>query len=223
MKRSTRHWVGALLGLAACSVPGLPGTEVFHLEGQHRELGCSECHTGGLEAEVPETCQGCHEQDRPANHYAGDCGDCHSPVGWDNASIDHERFLTLQGGHDGLSCTACHAEGSFEGLDPACESCHEPDRPSGHFSGGCGTCHPVTRWGDGEFDHRPFFPVPHEGVSACESCHPQPQGTDAFTCIECHEHAQGEMTREHDEVSRFVWESQACLDCHPNGREEDDD
>ena len=55
---------------------------------------------------------------------------------------------------------------------------------------------------------------------ACESCHVTGDYA-VFSCIDCHEHRQGEMDDEHDDVGDYQWTSAACLDCHPNGEEDD--
>ena len=129
------------------------------------------------------------------------------------------RFA-LADAHD-LPCGACHAADTYAGLDPACASCHEPDRPAGHFVGtDCGTCHVATRWEDAVLDHDPFFPTPHHGVSACADCHIGGD-TSTFSCIDCHEHSRAETDGHHREVGNYRYESQACLDCHRNGEGDD--
>ena len=53
----------------------------------------------------------------------------------------------------------------------------------------------------------------------CTDCHVVAGNFQIFECIECHEHNQSDMARKHDEVGGYVWESQACLECHPDGKE----
>lgn len=206
-------------GSVRCSVPGLPPVPEFHLAGRHGEIACGECHTGDLRAALPRTCTGCHLDDRPDDHYTGDCEGCHNPSSWGDAQIDHTQFLPLGGGHSGLECTDCHAADTFEGLDRACESCHEPDRPANHFAGGCAGCHDVSGWGNATFDHSDYFPTPHRGVSSCASCHLDHPDDSTFSCTDCHEHSQARMNGEHDDVNDYIYRSDQCLRCHPDGRD----
>lgn len=211
--------VAASVGTVSCTVPGIPATAHFALEGAHRDIACGACHDSTGATVVPTTCIGCHVDVRPAKHDPRDCGGCHRPTTWGDVVVDHEPYLSLGGGHAGVPCADCHLPDTWQGLDAACESCHEPDRPQGHFAGPCSSCHTPSAWEDGEFDHRPFFPIPHRGVSTCTSCHPQPAGTSSFTCTNCHEHAKATTDEHHREVSRYRYESAACLECHPRGSE----
>lgn len=210
-------WFFVAFAFSACAVPGVQdAASHFALDGAHREIGCSDCHGTSLAVAVPLDCKGCHLKDRPNPHDKADCGDCHNTTGWDGASIDHQQYLSLKGGHAGVPCSECHLPGTYKGLDAACESCHEGDRPNGHFGGPCGDCHSPSGWDDAEFDHSGFFPIPHRGVSSCDSCHPAPEGTASFSCTGCH--TKSRTDGNHRGNSRYRWESQACLDCHPNGR-----
>jgi len=213
------------MGLA-CVVP--PGIDMFQehftLQGKHTELSCADCHGDVLEAE-PTACAGCHEGDRPAAHSGdrlGECGSCHSEAGWQYAVDDHS-FLPLEFGHS-ITCDSCHADlETFSGLEGAtCLSCHSDDTPrADHYPGQeCSDCHNTVSWDDIQFDHDDFFPTPHEGVRECASCHVNDDNYQTFECIECHEHSQQRMDDEHrGETNNYRWESQACLDCHPQGRE----
>ena len=58
--------------------------------------------------------------------------------------------------------------------------------------------------------------LPHERIL---ECHLRPDNFAFFSCIDCHEHRKSEMDNKHDEVPGYVWESEACLSCHPDGRE----
>jgi len=193
--------------------------DFFPLEDAHA-LECEACHTGGDFSGLSPECSSCHEADRPADHFVGsDCDGCHVPTVWADAQFDHD-FFPLRDAHD-LECGACHAGEGYTGLNGTCTSCHEADRPAGHFGDtDCGNCHPTTRWEDGEFDHTPFFPLPHRGVSACASCH-LTGDYGVFSCIDCHEHARSETDSHHQEVSGYRYDSEACLDCHPDGRVHD--
>jgi hypothetical protein len=130
----------------------------------------------------------------------------------------------LGSAHQALDCGVCHVDGLGVQVDGACAACHEGDRPLGHFAGECGTCHPPTVWADGRIDHAQFtrFPVPHRGVSACGDCHLGNDGYASFSCIDCHEHSRANTDHEHDELgSRYSYENEKCLDCHPDGEADD--
>jgi hypothetical protein len=160
----------------------------------------------------------CHEPDRPEDHHEGiDCGICHTPFAWDDIVVDHD-FFPLTAAH-ALPCERCHVGGTYTGLDPACASCHEDDRPPGHYPGqDCGACHQPTRWDDASYDHT--FEVPHHGADQCAECHLAAPDYTEPSCTHCHEHRESEMDDEHDEVGGYVWESSACIECHPTGDED---
>ncbi len=212
------RWLPPILLLAllsACTTtPPADGFVHVPLRGVHATLTCSGCHDHDLHAALPTTCIGCHVDDAPVPHHPGDCGDCHGEEGWGLDSIDHSFFpLTL--GHDGPACVDCHGDAPWEDASPACTSCHTA--PAAHFPGACDDCHDLSGWEGADFNHNPFFPTPHEGVSACASCHPA-NDYSTFTCTDCHAHRQSRMDDEHEgETNNYVYSSPACLDCHPDG------
>jgi hypothetical protein len=218
MKRVAAAFVALLIGVGVvtCRLPEPPVSAHTPILGLHLVLGCVDCHPSDQAMdETPTACEGCHEADRPADHDPGTCAACHSEDGWQFAVRDHE--LPLDGGHANVTCFGCHDDGEdFTTLDGACSSCHE--RPAQHAAGPCEQCHQVTTWGDVDFNHNDFFPIPHEGVGQCTSCH---LGGDyqTFSCIDCHEHAKGPMDKEHKGENGYEWASFACLDCHPDGDE----
>jgi hypothetical protein len=160
----------------------------FPLEGLHIPLACAECHPAGepLDA-APTACEGCHEPDRPEPHDPQGCGECHTALGWDDGvAVDHD-FFPLDFAHD-RPCLDCHVEGTYEGLDPTCSSCHEADRPDTHHDGqDCGDCHTPTVWDDAIEDHD-FFPLEDAHALPCEACHaPGTDKDDASpVCTSCH-------------------------------------
>jgi len=204
-----------LLLVSGCAVPEPTQLVHFALNGAHAILSCSDCHSETLYEAVPTTCTGCHLPDRPIPHEDGECSECHDEVDWGNRVVDHS-FFPLQGGHDGVPCLDCHPTEDYAAADPTCASCHETDRPAGHFTGACAECHPVTTWADGLFEHDDFFPTPHRGVTACESCHTTGDN-GVFECVQCHEHRQSEADDEHQEVDGYEWLSPRCIYCHPTG------
>lgn len=205
----------AALGVACDPWANSPEPTHYELIGGHAVATCSSCHPTDEIAPAPTDCESCHADDKPVDHYDGQCADCHTPLGWSQFLHD---FFPLKNAHE-LECAACHDEGDFTGLSTACESCHFDDVPANHFDGACEVCHIPTVWEDGDIDHSKYFPIPHEGNGACLDCHTTGSNL-AFECIECHEHRKSAMDNEHQgEVNNYRWESSACLGCHPKGKE----
>ncbi len=207
--------VAVVIGSCAPDPPHDKG-ERFPLEGKHAALPCEACHgTDGFEA-LPTACASCHEKDRPPDHYPGDCGECHTAFGWLNfgtgtggttTTDPHQSTFPLQDAHD-LPCNTCHGDNGFEGLDPACESCHQQDEPPYHFPGSCQPCHPTTAWTDGS-EH---LPLPHHNAE-CLSCHASFFDLKTYSCTTgCH--AQADTDPLHAVVGSYVYDSVQCVACH---------
>ena len=227
---ASRAWQGGTFGA------GFPHPSTFPLTGAHASVSCSECHVGGRFAGTPRQCVACHQDDvdrttNPNHRAAGfptPCENCHTPSQWPGATIDHNltRF-PLTGAHVGVECTRCHVGGRFAGTPTDCFSCHQddynraqPDHRGSGFPTTCQNCHSTQRWEGATFNHP--FPLtgPHGGRS-CGECHPNQSNFRVFTCTtSCH--PRGEMDDEHDDddARGYVYESGACLRCHPQGRED---
>ncbi len=224
----TSTWEGAVVDHAA----------FFPLTGAHVPLDCSACHAEGFDG-TPTDCASCHLDDYnattdPDHQQAGFptmCEDCHSTSGWEGAVLDHS-FFQLTGAHAPLDCDACHSEG-FDNTPTECVGCHlddyngtnDPDHQAAGFPTTCEDCHNTSDWDDAEFDHDGmFFPI-YSGNHAgewddCTDCHVDPGDFGVFECIFCHEHNQQDTDEDHDEVDGYVYESTACLSCHPDGEED---
>jgi hypothetical protein len=216
----------------------------FPLEGVHYGVDCKECHSSSTDLAfypiVPE-CITCHQQDfanttdpdHTAAAYSTDCTECHSlnSFDWSADNYDHEFFpLTL--GHDLKECSACHENNVFEALPTDCYSCHQPDYEAsrspnhinGDFSINCTDCHTTNPdWQPAEYlEHdNLYFPI-YQGRHSrvwddCTECHKTPDNFSQFSCTHCHEHRQSSMDNEHDDVTGYVYEDQACYACHPRG------
>ena len=206
----------------------------FPLSGKHRAADCASCHVNGRFAGTPSSCVDCHRADydratSPNHRQAGfstDCASCHGTQAnsWTGATFNHNQFFPLQGAHRALDCQACHARG-FD-LPRDCFGCHAPDynaaRNPDHVQSGfptsCENCHLPghTSWNQAVFQHD--FPIgsgPHAGFD-CVECHQT--STREFSCILCHEHEKNRMDDKHKEVGGYVYNSQACYACHPNGK-----
>ena len=129
---------------------------------------------------------------------------------------DHE-FLPLVGPHDVL-CTECHADLGNITERLVCQDCHDDDRDGAdHYVGqDCAHCHPTEAgWAGYEVNE---FQLPHPGgnVEECISCHPDPlDRAGSYYCLDCHlEKPTGQI---HQIFQGYVWESTACVGCHPDG------
>jgi len=215
----------------------------FPLTGAHVGVSCAACHTGGQYNGTPSSCWACHEPDwagaENPNHLAGNypqtCDQCHSTGAWRPASFDHGATdFPLTGAHTGVSCSACHQNGQYTGLESTCQSCHldewqgtsNPDHAAADFPMDCTLCHSTTRWTGAVFNHdQPWFPIysgSHRGTwTSCAECHTQAEDYTSFSCLGCHEHNRSDMDGEHNDVGNYRYISAACLECHPNGSEND--
>ncbi|MGE3165241.1 MAG: hypothetical protein AB7O52_10075 [Planctomycetota bacterium] len=196
--------------------------DAFPLTGGHSGLDCAQCHPPGTFRGLSSQCITCHQGDfnTAPDHvnlgFSTQCELCHSTQTWSGAVIDHSVF-PLSGGHGGLQCTQCHT-GGFLGIDPACSSCHAgdfamaPDHMSLNFPMQCENCHNTTSWNNVSFVHA--FPLQDEHNVPCNQCHTTSM-TTVFNCLSCH--PQSETDPDHDEVDGYVYESNACYSCHPDG------
>ena len=221
-------------------------TTLFPLTGVHASVDCAGCHREAQPFEyatTPIDCFACHATDyagteRPDHQRIGfprDCQLCHTTRGWSGARIgdgvgfDH-GFFPLVGGHRSLDCTDCHAS-NFVGTPSDCNSCHSrdfdsarnPDHRAAGLPRNCELCHNVRSWDDATFAQHDslFFPIfsgRHRNEwSSCSDCHVRPNNFAVFSCFACH--SRGEMADEHDDVRGYVYDSNACYDCHPRGSE----
>ncbi len=206
--------------------------QFFPLEGKHATAACLSCHVDNQFVGLPETCEGCHQQDKPAQHFAGACVNCHTPAGWNQVvAFDH----AAAGAADCLSCHlpdrpanhfqgqcfSCHTTTAWlpASFDHAaagatdCLSCHLPDRPANHFQGQCSSCHTTTAWLPASFDHG-IFPITHGGAGGdCTACHTTGNPPD-YTCTTCH--SQASLVQEHAEEGIFNFANN-CMACHAGG------
>jgi hypothetical protein len=206
----------------------------YPLTGAHAGADCLQCHAGGVYEGTPTDCFACHQSDwagttAPDHADAGfptDCQQCHSTSGWDGASFNHS-FFPLTGQHAATDCLQCHAGGVYEGTPTSCVACHQddydntndPDHAAAGFPTDCLACHDTGGWDGASFNHA--FPIEsgaHKNLD-CVQCHVVPGNFSTFSCIDCHEHNQSKMDGEHQGKQGYSWNSQACLNCHPNGKE----
>ena len=210
----------------------------FELQGRHRGIECTACHSlpgGGLPTipAGPEDCVSCHLDDYQEEHggsgFPTDCLACHTVFTWDGANFDHAvtTGFELIPNHDQLDCVVCHVGSTSQTLflpsgPQDCYACHQQDYQQEHAGTGfptdCRDCHESTTWGGATFDHS--FPItsgPHSNRE-CADCHTVPGSFSSFSCLNCHEHRQSAMDDKHSGEPGYVYASNSCLSCHPNGR-----
>ncbi|MFQ5611730.1 MAG: cytochrome c3 family protein [Anaerolineae bacterium] len=195
---------------------------MFPLTGAHAGVECVACHIDNAFAGTPQDCLACHGQDDPhQGRFGGDCAQCHTVDGWQDATFDHAlTMFPLTGAHAGVECVACHIDNAFAGTPQECAACHaEPEVHAGLFGPDCLSCHTVQAWTPAQFTGPHTFPMDHgeEGLIACQTCHPDSLQT--YTCYNCHEHRPDKIEKKHrkEGISDF----QNCVQCHPTGREEE--
>jgi predicted CXXCH cytochrome family protein len=188
------------------------------------KLKCLNCHREIYElVKNHESMHG-----RVANRAKGDtdCARCHTEhygerfriFKWETSKeeFDHKQTgYPLVGKHAQLKCEECHSPKhispedrkhimvhdltqTFEGLHPACLTCHE-DHHAGQLGAECQNCHDSNNWkAVKKFDHSTtHFPLTgkHEDVE-CAKCHKpskadakviQYKGVDFASCTSCHQ------------------------------------
>ncbi|KAA3612856.1 MAG: hypothetical protein DWQ01_03910 [Planctomycetota bacterium] len=209
----------------------------FPLVGVHAATPCFRCHPGsevGIFTPTSVECESCHADDlqraNNPNHlqqgWVRDCDRCHIPTTWKGAGFNHSRW-PLTGAHANLNCQRCHGSGVYRGTPRQCVACHlqdyqsttNPDHQALGFPTQCRQCHNTQSWRGATFDHR--FPINggnHGGLD-CRDCHTTPGNYTIFTCTDCHAHRKNDMDDEHDDVNGYVYQTAACYQCHPRGRE----
>jgi hypothetical protein len=215
------------------------------LAGAHLAADCGACHSKAPAGDfaLASDCSACHldgwlasgDPDHAAAGFSLDCRLCHDDRGWRPAAFDHAgTAFPLTGAHRGLACALCHDAGQYTGTPTACSFCHledweqarDPDHQAAGFPLSCDDCHSTATWNEAVFDHDlrwfPIYSGEHRNEwSSCADCHLDSGDFGRFSCIHCHEHARPEMDDEHEDVPDYVWESQACLACHPDGTKND--
>ncbi|PLX03779.1 MAG: hypothetical protein C0595_05790 [Marinilabiliales bacterium] len=219
-------------------------SEFYALTGAHNTISndCNACHNGNYE-NTPDQCVGCHldnyNNSTNPNHvdagFSQTCDECHTTnPGWSPATfVNHNDYWVITGAHINISsdCNACH-NGDYQNTPNECVGCHlddynatnDPPHASAQFSTECLTCHTQNAWEPSTFDHdSQYFPIysgEHNNEwDLCSECHTDPSNYSVFSCIDCHEHNQSDMNSEHEGVGGYVWDSNACYECHPNGEE----
>ena len=216
--------------------------DYYALHGEHAAIAndCAACHDGDYN-NTPNTCFGCHQDDygqttnpnHASSQFSTDCQSCHTETAWIPSSFDHDNIYPIRGAHVAIAndCAACH-NGDYNNTPNTCFGCHasdynqtvSPNHSAAQFPTNCESCHTETAWTPANFDHDGSFPIysgKHQGEwNECVDCHTTAGNFEVFSCIDCHEHDNPQqLANEHNGVSQYVYESNACYACHPNGRE----
>ena len=86
----------------------------FKLIGKHATVPCEKCHTSASTVQdlrnTPQDCYSCHaKDDNHAGKFGTQCGQCHTPAGWGDASFDHSIFPVNHGASEQVAtCKTCH-------------------------------------------------------------------------------------------------------------------
>tara|TARA_R110002072_G_scaffold65778_22_gene162357 strand:+ start:4704 stop:5984 length:1281 start_codon:yes stop_codon:yes gene_type:complete len=204
----------------------------FPLTGGHAGVAdCTTCHVGGVFAGTSPDCYNCHDTEymattdpsHAASMFDTNCRACHSTFAWTPATFNHS--WPLSGAHAAVDCMQCHGGGVYAGTATDCFACHSvdyngtmsPPHTASGFGTNCESCHTAIAWTPATFNHS--FPTTGDHNLSCADCHTTNM-PPAFSCIDCHEHNFREMDDEHDDVPGFIWESNACLNCHPDGMDD---
>lgn len=167
----------------------------FELLGKHVETACTDCHAPGKKRrEAPAECIACHVENEPHEGFLGEvCADCHSPLGWEEVTFDHDTTdFPLVGKHREAECTGCHEDKTHQNTPTLCFACHaDDDNHEGRSGEQCGNCHSPTNWTDTKFDHKRDTDFPLLGKHAlteCASCHSEDPFNDQLdmACVSCH-------------------------------------
>lgn len=169
----------------------------FPLEGVHRRVLCTACHSGDFKNDTKgTTCFDCHENDDEHRGRNGrECNECHNPTGWAKLGFNHDADtdFPLRGSHKKVECESCHVGHVFEQqLETACYACHKfDDSHKGALGQECSECHSETGWEKVEFNHDKDTDFAIRGSHRelpCHACHTAERTRNKLKtdCYDCH-------------------------------------
>jgi hypothetical protein len=203
----------------------------FPLTGAHQTLPCTQCHVNGNYNLTTSACASCHMKDYQGttdpNHVQAQlpqtCQGCHNTTSWAGATFNHATTgFTLTGAHATLQCSQCHVNGNYSLNTGACSSCHmkdfqgttDPNHVQGGFPTTCDSCHTTVSWAGATFNHNSTgFPLTgaHTTVQ-CAQCHVNGNYNLTDTrCVSCHAKDFSGTTNPNHVQSGFP---QQCEVCH---------
>lgn len=209
----------------------------FPLVGEHRKVGCKQCHAESFSRPVTHDCGGCH-RDPHRGQLGFRCQGCHDENAW-RSKFDaeaHRRVgFPLTGRHAFIPCEECHGDRLNRGFARSastCVDCHQKDLVRGNavlshasFGTDCKECHFPWRFANAFFPaHERCFAIgtgPHVGIG-CAKCHagsiPPTVGTCStppLACADCHSCAAHPVVLGFDQTICNTGSSQLkCYECH---------
>jgi hypothetical protein len=130
------------------------------------------------------------------------------------------------GAHAGASCLECRRR--LLRNPSQCFACHQsdyngtndPDHGSAGFPTTCENCHSTTAWEPSSFKSLDLLSDHFGEPSAPLRLLPRESGQLRRLRVHlCHEHSQNQTNNDHSEVGGYIYQSQACYQCHPQGRD----
>jgi hypothetical protein len=207
----------------------------FPLVGEHRKVGCKQCHPTSFSRAVTHDCSGCH-RDVHRGQLGFRCQGCHDETSWKSrfGAEAHRRVgFPLTGRHAFLACEECHGDKLGRGFARSastCFDCHQKDLARGNsvvshatFGNDCKECHFPWKFANAFFPaHERCFPIsagPHMGI-ACAKCHAgsvPPLIATCYTpplaCADCHACGSHPAVLGFD-VTICATPQLKCYDCH---------
>ena len=174
----------------------------FHLDGKHAAVACESCHKNADFKNTPATCISCHaDKDAHKGQLGDQCGTCHTPTDWANASFDHNSTSFKLTAHKSTACKDCHVNGYARPFDQtACVNCHlKINQPftQAHiltFWTNCMSCHDGVDSHGKSFNHNQasFHLDGKHAAVQCSACHVNARTLADLkatpqTCVSCHQ------------------------------------
>ena len=208
----------------------------FPLIGQHREVGCKDCHTSLAFAKAQAECNSCHK-DIHEQTVGNDCARCHTPNSWvvtNITKLHQQSRFPLIGPHTVADCKECHknllptspSTGTasrlrFDPLGVECYDCHKenytaanaPNHVQNNYSKNCEECHKINSfsWAGAGINHN-FFPLEGGHAIDCSRCHTSGSYSKIPSeCFSCHRSDYTSAKSPDHAVLNFPT---TCKDCH---------
>ncbi|MDK9699171.1 MAG: multiheme c-type cytochrome [bacterium] len=200
----------------------------FPLDGQHRSVTCTQCHTNGVFQGTPMECSRCHTE--PHEGLLGNqCNDCHRTSRWNDLSFRHNQTnFPLTNKHATVACNECHKTQRYVDVTNDCYSCHtrdytqaaQPVHSANAFPPNqCINCHRSggPNWKPASFRHNEVFTLNNQhAVTQCTECHVN--GRYAGTprdCYGCHQSNYSQASNPTHTAAGFP--TAECASCHRDG------